>query len=101
MAGFLNDIVQRADQLFVVGNGLSEQGTRLLGALLANMTIGDVEALLERNKVDPTQIRKIVEDFIDLAIALVRVTTKFDVLRKNMNHILQHYTIMNCVCIYN
>jgi hypothetical protein len=68
----VNDIVTRTDQLFVVGMGLSKKGTELLGAELANMTIGDLEAMLETNKVDPTMIGKLVHDFIDLAKALVR-----------------------------
>ncbi|XP_060596420.1 uncharacterized protein LOC132750448 [Ruditapes philippinarum] len=76
MTGYVNDIVQRADQLFVVGKGLSEQGTRLLAAQLANMAIGDIEALLESNNVNPTQIRKVVENFIDLAIALYSDTAE-------------------------
>ncbi|XP_053400990.1 uncharacterized protein LOC123541000 [Mercenaria mercenaria] len=70
MIGSANDIVSRADQLFVVGKGLSKEGTKLLGAQLANMTIGDLEAMLEVNKVDPTMIGKLVHDFIDLAKAL-------------------------------
>ena len=71
MIGDVNDIVKRADQLFIVGKGLSKEGTKLLGAQLANMTIGDLEAMLEVNKVDPTLIGKLVHDFIDLAKALV------------------------------
>jgi hypothetical protein len=81
MTGYVNDIVQRADQLFVVGKGLSEQGTRLLAAQLANMAIGDIEALLESNNVNPTQIRKVVENFIDLAIALVKLLILFKILK--------------------
>ena len=73
MIGAANDIVNRADQIFIVGKGLSKIGTELLGAELANMTIGDLEAMLETNKIDPTMIAKLVHDFIDLAKALVRV----------------------------
>lgn len=73
MIGAANDIVNRADQIFIVGKGLSKIGTELLGAELANMTIGDLEAMLETNKIDPTMIAKLVHDFIDLAKALVRM----------------------------
>lgn len=71
MIGSANAIVNRADQLFVVGSGLTKEGSRMLGAQLANMTIGDLEAMLEVNKVDPTSISELVNDFIDLAKALV------------------------------
>lgn len=73
MMGTVNDIVSRADQLFVVGKGLSKEGTKLLGAQLANMSIGDLEALLQKNKVDPFLISKIFHDFIDLAKTLVSI----------------------------
>ena len=71
MIGNVNDVVSRADQLFVVGKGLSKEGAKLLGAQLANMTIGDIEAMLQTNKIDPFVIKDLVADFIDLAKALV------------------------------
>ncbi|WAR05125.1 hypothetical protein MAR_020494 [Mya arenaria] len=66
----ISDTVNRANQLFVVGKGLSKLGTELLGTQLANMTIADIESLLHTKKVDPFKIRNVVKDFIDLAKAL-------------------------------
>ena len=74
MLGDANGLAKDADQLFIVGEGLSSEGTRLLGAQLANMTIGDLEALLHTNKVDPFLIKDIAQDFIELAKALVSKT---------------------------
>ena len=73
MIGAANDIVNRADQIFVVGKGLTKTGTKLLATEVADMAIGDLEAMLETNKIDPTMIGKLVHDFIDLAKALVRM----------------------------
>lgn len=72
--GKVNDLASRANQLFVVGKGLTQAGVNLLGAQLANMTIGDLEAMLHARKIDPFLIRQLVKDFIDLAKALVIVT---------------------------
>ena len=71
MLGGINDIAERANELFIAGEGLSQAGTELLGAQLANMTIGDIEAMLHANKVDPFLIRQLFLDFIELARALV------------------------------
>ncbi|XP_052806221.1 uncharacterized protein LOC128235438 [Mya arenaria] len=70
MLGDSNSMISRANQLFIVGKGLSKLGTELLGAQLANMTIGDIESLLHTKKVDPFKIRDIVKAFIDLARVL-------------------------------
>lgn len=70
-------IVDKAERLFVVGDGLTEAGVRLLGAQLANMTIGDIEAMLQTNKIDPLVIMQLQNDFIDLAKALVCVFIYF------------------------
>ena len=67
----MNDIAGRAEQIFIVGKGLSKEGTKLLGEQLAGMTIGDLEAMLETNKVDPFLVQQIVKDFIELAKAIV------------------------------
>ena len=71
MLNSASSIVSRTNQLFVVGKGLTQAGVNLLGAQLANMTIGDLEAMLHTRKIDPFLIRKLVKQFIDLAKALV------------------------------
>ena len=68
-----NEIAESANELFISGEGLSKAGTELLAAQLANMSIGDIEAMLQANKVDPLLIRKLFLDFIDLARALVSI----------------------------
>mgnify|MGYP000264146681 CR=1 FL=1 len=65
-------VVDKANRLFVVGDGLTEAGVKLLGAQLANMSIGDIEAMLQTNKIDPLVIMDLMNDFIELAKALVR-----------------------------
>ncbi|KAK3612537.1 hypothetical protein CHS0354_024514 [Potamilus streckersoni] len=70
MIGKGNDIVGRANQLFIVGQGLTGAGVKLLGNQLANMTIGDLESMLEVNKIDPLKILQLGKDLRDLAKAL-------------------------------
>ncbi|XP_052806226.1 uncharacterized protein LOC128235445 [Mya arenaria] len=70
MLGEPNSTISRANQLFIVGKGLSKLGTDLLGAQLANMTISDIQSLLHTRKVDPFEVCNIVKDFIDLARVL-------------------------------
>ncbi|KAK3612515.1 hypothetical protein CHS0354_024486 [Potamilus streckersoni] len=68
--GKVNDIIGRANQLFIVGQGFSGAGVRLLGNQLANMTIGDLESMLEMNKIDPLKVIQLGKDLRDLAKAL-------------------------------
>ncbi|KAK3609657.1 hypothetical protein CHS0354_035942 [Potamilus streckersoni] len=70
MLGTANDIVGRATQTFIVGNGLSKEGLKLLGAKLANMTIGDLEAVLNKESVDPFLLVELAKDLRDLGKAL-------------------------------
>ncbi|XP_052806219.1 uncharacterized protein LOC128235437 [Mya arenaria] len=70
MLGDAMSVISRANQLYIVGKGLSRLGTEVLGIQLANMTIGDIQSLLHTKKVNPIQIRVIVNDFIDLARVL-------------------------------
>ena len=76
----VEDIAGRAEQIFVVGKGLSKAGAKILGEQLANMSIGDIEAMLETNKVDPFAIQKIIKEFIELARAIVCILVKVTVL---------------------
>ena len=67
----MKDIAGRAEQIFVVGKGLSKEGTKLLGEQLAAMSVGDLEAMLESNKVDPFLVQQLVKDVMELARAIV------------------------------
>lgn len=66
-----SEIVGRVKQAFVVGNGLSKEGTRLLGKKLACMTIGDLESLLDLKNIDPVKVAELMKNIADLAKALV------------------------------
>lgn len=73
----VSNIAGRAKQAFVVGNGLSQEGTRLLGKKLACMTIGDLEALLDLKNIDPVKVAELMKNIGDLAKALVRILVWF------------------------
>jgi hypothetical protein len=45
--------VGRANQVFIVGQGLSNAGVEMLGKKLANMTIGDIQSMLDMKNLDP------------------------------------------------
>lgn len=71
MLGTVQDIAGHAEQAFVAGQGLSQEGVRLLGRKLACMTIGDLEAMLDTRNVDPFEVAQLMKDLMDLAKALV------------------------------
>ena len=71
MIGTGKKIIGRAAQSFVVGNGLTEEGVRLLGQKLACMTIGDLEALMDMKNIDPLLVAELFKEMRDLFIALV------------------------------
>ena len=73
------DIVGRADQTFVVGQGLSNAGVELLGQKLAGMTIGDIIAMLDLKNLDPVVVAELLVQIKDLAKALVSVLTYGDI----------------------
>ncbi|XP_063408925.1 uncharacterized protein LOC134692405 [Mytilus trossulus] len=64
------DIQGRTKQAYVVGHGLTNAGVKLLGQKLANMTIGDIENLLDVKNVDPVEIIKLMDQLRDLFRAL-------------------------------
>ncbi|XP_062596534.1 uncharacterized protein LOC134257978, partial [Saccostrea cucullata] len=66
----VSDIVGRVKQAFIVGNGLSNEGVRLLGQKLACMTIGDLESLLDLKNIDPVKVAELLKELGDLAKAL-------------------------------
>ena len=73
------DIVGRANQTFVVGQGLSNAGVELLGQKLAGMTIGDIKAMLDLKNLDPVVVAELLVQIKDLAKALVSVLTYEDI----------------------
>ncbi|VDI49869.1 Hypothetical predicted protein [Mytilus galloprovincialis] len=66
-----SDIQGRTKQAYVVGHGLTNEGVKLLGQKLANMTIGDIENLLDVKNVDPVEIIKLMDQLRDLFRALI------------------------------
>ncbi|CAC5398334.1 unnamed protein product [Mytilus coruscus] len=71
MLGATFDIPGRTNHAFVVGQGLTNAGVRLLGQKLANMTIGDIENLLDVKNVDPVEVSKLIDELRDLFKALL------------------------------
>ncbi|KAK3101942.1 hypothetical protein FSP39_007535 [Pinctada imbricata] len=61
---------EREDMLFVVGLGLSQAGVEMLGEELADMTIVDIENLMDQKFVDPSEVFKLSKDLRDLARGL-------------------------------
>lgn len=75
----VSEIAGRVKQAFIVGNGLSKEGTRLLGKKLACMTIGDLESLLDLKNIDPVKVAELMKNIGDLAKALVSLDSKFSI----------------------
>ncbi|VDI54125.1 Hypothetical predicted protein [Mytilus galloprovincialis] len=71
MLSTATDIVGRADQVFIVGKGLSNSGVKMLGEKLANMTIGEIKAMLDLRNLDPVLIIELFGQLKDLAKALL------------------------------
>lgn len=71
LSSAVSEIPGRFKQTFVVGNGLSKEGTILLGKKLACMTIGDLESLLDLKNIDPVKVAELMKNIGDLAKALV------------------------------
>ena len=72
-----SDIIDNAKNAYQIGKGLTKKGVHQLGKMLANLTIGDLEALLDLNNADPSTIHQIIEDLIDLTTALVSIFRSF------------------------
>lgn len=54
-----------------MGEGLSNAGVDLLGEKLANMTIGDIKAMLDLRNLDPVVVVQLFGQLKELARALV------------------------------
>jgi len=92
MFGTVKEIAGRAKQAYVVGQGLSQEGAKLLGRKLACMTIGDLESLMDTKNVDPLLVFQLMKDLRELASALVR---QFSALvRQNKNVSLSYFTMI-------
>ncbi|KAL5013969.1 hypothetical protein ScPMuIL_008239 [Solemya velum] len=69
-------IAGRADQIFVVGEGLTPAGAKLLGEKLADMSFGDLEAMLDMKNLDPKLIMQFTLEIRDLCRALYSELTE-------------------------
>ncbi|KAK6192291.1 hypothetical protein SNE40_003784 [Patella caerulea] len=63
-------ILTQIDQVFTSGDGLTGKGVELLGAKLANMTMGEIVTLIDAKNIDPEMVVKLVNDLRNLALDL-------------------------------
>ncbi|XP_048258679.1 uncharacterized protein LOC124137747 [Haliotis rufescens] len=68
--GQVTDILGRGDQAYTVGKGLTGKGLQLLGAKLANMSIGEMIAMFDAKNIDPELALRLTRQLRDLALAL-------------------------------
>ncbi|XP_046562947.1 uncharacterized protein LOC124271840 [Haliotis rubra] len=68
--GQVTDILGRGDQAYTVGKGLTGKGLELLGAKLANMSIGEIIAMFDAKNIDPELALRLTRQLRDLALAL-------------------------------
>ncbi|XP_048258717.1 uncharacterized protein LOC124137708 isoform X1 [Haliotis rufescens] len=68
--GRVTDILGRGDQAYTVGKGLTGRGLQLLGAKLANMSIGEMIAMFDAKNIDPELALRLTRQLRDLALAL-------------------------------
>ncbi|VDH98959.1 Hypothetical predicted protein [Mytilus galloprovincialis] len=66
----LDFVVTGIKDAYSIGQGLSEVGAKLLGEKLANMTVGDIETLMDFKNIDPILVAQLMKDLRDLAKAL-------------------------------
>ncbi|KAK6174798.1 hypothetical protein SNE40_013376 [Patella caerulea] len=68
--GVASNIIDNAEQAFVVGKGLTGAGVQLLGAKLSNMTIGEIMAMIDTKNIDPEKALELVKQLRNLGLAL-------------------------------
>ncbi|XP_048258676.1 uncharacterized protein LOC125384201 [Haliotis rufescens] len=68
--GQVTDILGRGDQAYTVGKGLTGKGLQLLGAKLANMSIGEMIAMFDAKNIDPELTLRLTRQLRDLCLAL-------------------------------
>ncbi|XP_046562951.1 uncharacterized protein LOC124271844 [Haliotis rubra] len=68
--GQVTDILGRGDQAYTVGKGLTGKGLELLGAKLANMSIGEIIAMFDAKNIDPELALRLTRQLRDLCLAL-------------------------------
>lgn len=64
---------ESGDLKFVIGDGLTQAGIALLGDAIANMSIGDLESMLDFKNVDPVAAYKVILTLRELYFTLVRL----------------------------
>ena len=65
------DIQGRLEQAFIPGKGLTGKGAEALALKLANMTIGELQAYIMSEGVDPVLAIQLMKDMKDLLYSLV------------------------------
>ena len=65
------DIKGRLEQTFIPGKGLTGKGAKALALKIANMTIGELQAYVMSEGVDPVLAVQLMKDMKDLLYSLV------------------------------
>ncbi|VDI79784.1 Hypothetical predicted protein [Mytilus galloprovincialis] len=71
MLSSATDIAGRANQVFIVGKGLSNAGVQMLGEKLAKMTIGEIKAMLDLRNLDPVVVIELFGQLKELSRSLL------------------------------
>lgn len=61
-----------SQQSYIIGEGLSKNGTKLLAIKLANLTLLELRNVLDIKQMDQSSINSLLMDLRDLERALVR-----------------------------
>lgn len=67
----VQDVAGSFGEMFVPGKGLTAAGANALGLKIANMTIGELQAYVMAEGVDPELAIQLMKDMKDLLYALV------------------------------
>ncbi|XP_041378093.1 uncharacterized protein LOC121390363 [Gigantopelta aegis] len=70
MLGSGVEIAGRVHQTFIVGKGLTKAGMKLLSAKMADMTLGEISALLDMKNIDPELALKLAKNIKELIQSL-------------------------------
>lgn len=88
MLSSATDIAGRANQVFIVGKGLSNAGVQMLGEKLAKMTIGEIKAMLDLRNLDPVVVIELFGQLKELSRSLVCIV---------MNHLELIYFLTSSI----
>lgn len=67
----VDDIKGRFESTYIPGKGLTGEGTKALGLKIANMTIGELQAYVMSEGIDPELALELMKDMKNLVSTLV------------------------------